>query len=85
MNSKILIDVLVRQTTILLAQLSTAAGIRAPLAHIADQVFLELTREIESQGVGRKVAADMFGMALRSYLKKVRRLAESETIRDRTL
>ena len=85
MHSKVLIDALVRQTTILLAQLSTAAGIRAPLAHIADQVFLELTREIETQGVGRKVAADMFGMALRSYLKKVRRLEESATVRNRTL
>jgi hypothetical protein len=37
------------------------------------------------QGVGRKVAADMFGLALRSYQKKVQRLTESETQRDKTL
>lgn len=65
------------QTTVLIAQLSTAAGIRAPLAHLADQVFLELSREIEAQGVSRKVAADMFGLAIRTYQKKVQRLSES--------
>jgi len=85
MNTKLLIDAIVRQTTVLIAQLSTAAGIRAPLAHIADQVFLELSREIEAQGVSRKVAADMFGLAIRTYQKKVQRLTESATIRDRTL
>ena len=48
------------QTTILLAQLATAAGIRAPLAHVADEVFLSLATELEQQGVRKKVAADMF-------------------------
>jgi DNA-binding MarR family transcriptional regulator len=70
---------------VLIAQLSTAAGVRAPLSHVADQVFLELAREIEAQGVARKVVADMFGLALRTYQKKVQRLTESETVRDRTL
>jgi hypothetical protein len=72
-----LIDEIVRQTTVLIAQLSTSAGLRAPLSHIADQVFLELARELDAQGVRRKVVADMFGMALRSYQTKVRRLADS--------
>ncbi|HEX2733158.1 MAG TPA: hypothetical protein VHM70_16220 [Polyangiaceae bacterium] len=85
MDVKLLIDGIVRQTTVLIAQLSTSAGIRAPLAHIADQVFVELAQEIESHGVTRKVAADMFGLALRSYQKKVQRLTESATVRDRTL
>jgi hypothetical protein len=85
MNSKLLVDAIVRQTTVLIAQVCTAAGVRAPLAQIADQVFLGLSREIEAQGVGRKVAADMFGLALRSYQKKVQRLAESATMQDRTL
>jgi hypothetical protein len=79
MNVRLLIDGIVHQTTVLLAQLSTAAGVRAPLAHVADQVFLDLSREIESQGIGRKVVADMFGMALRAYQKKVQRLDESAT------
>ena len=82
---KLLIDAIVRQTTVLIAQLSTSAGIRAPLSHIADQVFLDLASEIEAQGVTRKIAADMFGLALRSYQKKVQRLTESATVRDRTL
>jgi len=85
MNSKLLINAIMRQTTILIAQLSTAAGIRAPLAHLADQVFLNLAKEIEAQGVGRKVVADMFGLALRSYQKKIQRLSESATASDCTL
>jgi hypothetical protein len=44
-----------------------------------------LANEIEAQGVGRKVVADMFGMALRAYQKKVQRLTESASVRDKTL
>jgi hypothetical protein len=84
-NTKLLIDAIVHQTTVLIAQLSTAAGIRAPLAHVADQVFLELSREIEAQGISRKVVADMFGLAIRTYQKKVQRVTESVTAADRTL
>src|SRR5262245_25124374 len=78
-------DGIVRQTTVLIAQLSTTSGARSPLSHVADQVFVELAREIEAQGVRRQVVADMFGMALRSYQKKMRRLAESPSARDKTL
>lgn len=85
MSVKILIDSVVRQTTVLIAQLATAGGVRAPLAHIANQVFLELSRELEGQGISRKVSADMFGMALRTYLRRVQWLNESGTDRGRTL
>jgi hypothetical protein len=74
MDTRHLIDGIVRQTTILIAQLSTAVRIRAPLGSVADQVFLDLTREIESHKIGPKVMADMFGTALRTYQKKVNRL-----------
>lgn len=85
MNVKLLIDGIVRQTTVLIAQLSTAAGSRSPLSRVTDEVFLSLAREIEAQGVRRHVVADMFGMALRSYQKKMQRLTEGATQRDRTL
>jgi len=85
MNAQVLIDSIVRQVTVLIAQLATSGGIRAPLSHVANQVFLDLANELESQGVSRKVSADMFGMALRAYIRKVRRLSESETQQGRTL
>ena len=85
MHSRVLIDQIMQQTTILIAQLSTAAGIRAPLAHIADEVFLHLSDSIEKQGVSRKIAADMFGMALRTYQRRVQAITESSSVRDRTL
>lgn len=85
MDTVRLIDAVVRHTTVFIAQLSTSAGLRAPLAHIADQVFLDLSREIEAQGVSRKVVASMFGMALRGYQRKVQRLTESASHRGQTL
>jgi hypothetical protein len=85
MYLKVLIDGIVRQTTVLLAQLSTASGARSPLTKIADQVFLQLAKEIEAQGVAKPVVADMFGLALRSYQKKTRRLVESVTENSQTL
>jgi hypothetical protein len=85
MNAQVLIDSVVRQVTVLIAQLATTGGIRAPLAHVANQVFLDLTRELEEQGVSRKVSADMFGMALRAYIRKVRRLSEAQTEQGMTL
>jgi hypothetical protein len=84
-NVNLLIDAIVRQTTILIAQLATAGGARAPLAHTANQVFLDLVRELKDQGLGNKVIADMFGLGLRTYHKKVARLSESSTDRGRSL
>ena len=84
METRIVIDAIVQQTTLLIAQLATSAGIRAPLAHLADQVFLDLGRELEQQGLSRKVVADMFGVALRTYQKKVNRLRSSVTTQERT-
>jgi hypothetical protein len=85
MHYKLLIEGIVRQTTVLLAQISTSSGIRAPLARVADQVFFNLTQEIEAQGITKAVVADMFGIALRTYQKKVRRMEQSATESNRTL
>jgi predicted transcriptional regulator len=85
MNSQLLIDAIVRQTMVLIAQLSTVDGVRSPLSHVADSVFVNLVRELESQGLGKKVIADMFGLALRSYRQKVQRLNESVTDRGISL
>lgn len=85
MDVNLLIDAIVRETTILIAQLATAAGTRATLAHTANQVFTDLVNELKEQGLGNKVIADMFGLGLRTYHKKVARLAESSTERGRSL
>jgi hypothetical protein len=85
MNTAVLIEALVRQTTVLIATLATAAGQRAPLSRIADQVFGDLVRELNDQGVGHKVIADMFGLALRTYHERVSRVAASGTDLGRSL
>ncbi|HSC87968.1 MAG TPA: hypothetical protein VLC09_11880, partial [Polyangiaceae bacterium] len=61
MRSQVLIDAIVRQTTVLIARLSTAEGVRSPLGHVAGEVFSGLVAELENQGVSKKVIADMFG------------------------
>jgi len=85
MTIELLIEAIVRQTTILIAQLATSGGSRAPLAQVANQVFLDLVHELERQGVGRKVSADMFGLGLRTYQRKIQRFLESSTDRGRSL
>src|SRR6478752_6246246 len=85
MTIELLIHAIVRQTTILIAQLATSGGGRAPLAQVANQVFLDLVRELERQGVSRKVSADMFGVGLRTYRRKIHRLSESSTERGHSL
>lgn len=85
MTIALLIQAIVRQTTILIAQLATSGHGRAPIAHVASQVFLDLVRELERQGVSRKVGADMFGMGLRTYQRKIQRITESSTDRGRSL
>lgn len=85
MNTAVLIEALVRQTTVLIATLATAAGERTPLARVANQVFADLVRELKQQGVGNKVIADMFGMALRTYHYRMARLAESATEQGRSI
>ena len=85
MHFDLLIDNIVRQTTVLIAQLATAAGGRAPLSQVAGQVFLSLVQELKDQGLGNKVIADMFGLALRTYHNRVRRYSESATDRGVSL
>jgi len=85
MTLDLLIHSIVRQTTVLIAQLATTGGTRAPLAQVADQVFLELVHELERQGVSRRVSADMFGLGLRTYQRKIQRLGESLTDRGKSL
>jgi DNA-binding PadR family transcriptional regulator len=48
-------------------------------------VFLDLVHELERQGVSRKVSADMFGLGLRTYQRKIQRFLESSTDRGRSL
>lgn len=75
MNIAVLIDAVVRQTSALVAQLAMAGG-RPSLAHTSNQVFMDVVRELKQHGVGNKVIADMFGMPLRTYHDRIRRLEQ---------
>lgn len=85
MHAGLLIDSIVRQTTVLVATLATASGQRAQLAHVANLVFADLVRELRDQGLGNKVIADMFGLALRTYRRKLARLSASRTEQGQSL
>jgi hypothetical protein len=82
---QLLIDAIFRQTTVLIAQLATTGRARTSLSDVAEQIFHNLSMELSNQGVSQKVAADMFGMALRTYRRRVQRLSESRTVAGRSL
>jgi len=84
-NTQLLVHGIVQQTMVLIAQVATVGGVRAPLARVASQVFLDLTSELAAQGLGKHVIADMFGMALRTYHRKVRAVSESQTEHGRSV
>ena len=50
-----------------------------PLSRVPDRLFHGLACELHSMQVRRRVAADMFGMVPRAYLRKVRRAEDSVT------
>lgn len=85
MNTQLLVHGIVQQTMVLLAHVATVGGLRAPLARVANQVFLDLTGELSAQGLGKHVIADMFGMALRTYHRKVRAVSASQTDHGRSV
>jgi hypothetical protein len=78
------IEALVRQTMVEVARLATSGGARQSLSRISDQVFSELTSELERQGVTKNVVADMFGMSLRTFHRRVQQVRHAQTER-RTL
>lgn len=85
MNSRILIDGIVRQTAVLIARLSTIEGDFSPLGRVAGEVLEGLASELEGQVMGDEARADLFGTALRTYRRKVGGLTESETRRGTSL
>jgi hypothetical protein len=84
MTINVLIQFIVRQTTILIAHLATTGHGRAPLALVAGQVFSDLVLELERQGVSRQVTADMFGLSLRTFQRRMQRMEESSTEHGRS-
>ncbi len=85
MDVELLIQAIVRQTTVLVARLATDGGRRASLAGISDQVFVEMVLELERQGISRKVSADMFGICLRTYMRQIRRKTEFPARRGKSI
>ncbi|HEX7669496.1 MAG TPA: hypothetical protein VF395_07935, partial [Polyangiaceae bacterium] len=85
MHPQPLIHAVVQETMVLVAHLATAGGVRAPLARVANQVFADLSEQLSAQGVTKTVIADMFGMALSTYHRRVRAAAESKTEAGRSV
>lgn len=79
----------VQEAMLQVARAATAGGARVSLARVADQVFLELASELTRQGLTKSVIADMFGMALRTYHRRVQQVqrlqGERRTVRDAVL
>jgi hypothetical protein len=70
---------LIRDTATLVAAVATHSGARMPLSPLADRFFHGVATELHAKQIRRRVAADMFGLVPRAYLRKVRRAEESVT------
>lgn len=55
----------------LVARAATVDGARKPLSWAVDEFFLGISTELERLGVARRVAAGMFGVSRRTYLRKL--------------
>lgn len=85
MSLALLVDALVRESASLLAAAATHKGARTRLGGIEDRLFYGMADELQQLDVKRRVSADMFGMAPRAYIRKVRRIEESATDQGRSL
>lgn len=84
-NAKLVIDPILGALAGLVARLATQGNARTLVADLPDRFFFHLATALESQGLSKKIVADMCGLALRSYQKRMQRLAESRTDAGRTL
>lgn len=79
------IDQLLYEVAQLVARLATLGHARTLLADLPDRLFYHLACALEAQGLSKKIVADMCGLALRSYQKRLQRVAESRSDAGRTL
>ncbi|RYZ02772.1 MAG: hypothetical protein EOO73_30375 [Myxococcales bacterium] len=79
MSLQSLARALIRDTATLVAAVATHSGARMPLGPLADRFFHGVATELHGKQIRRRVAADMFGLVPRAYLRKVRRAEESVT------
>jgi hypothetical protein len=84
-NLRFLVDATVREAASLIVAVATHNGARTQLGQIGDRLVQGISTALQERGIRRRVGADMFGMAPRAYLRKVRRLEESATDGGRTL
>lgn len=85
MNTRLLIDEVLAEVAGFVATLATLNGARTLLADLPDRFFYQLAMALEAQGLSKKLVADMSGLALRSYQKRLQRLAESRSDTGKTL
>lgn len=83
MATSLLIDALLHQLARLVAQLAVEE--RSSLAHVADRFQLHLVQELRRRGLGHKVIADIFGLPLRTYHERIKRLDEHKLSRLKTI
>lgn len=85
MNTRLLIDEVLAEVAGFVATLATLNGARTLVADLPDRFFYRLAMALEAQGLSKKLVADMSGLALRSYQKRLQRLAESRSDTGKTL
>lgn len=79
MDPRPLMDQLLAEVAGLLATLATLGGHRVLVADLPDRLFHHLALALEARGLSKKLVADMSGLVLRSYQKRMQRLERSRS------
>lgn len=86
MDRALLIDALVRRFADLIADLSLGEPTPVSLAHVPDLLFQSLDARIRgAHDKPQRVAADLFGLPLRTYQHRLNVTAQSATVRGMTV
>lgn len=86
MDRALLIDALVRRFADLIADLSLGEPTPVSLAHVPDLLFQSLDVRIRGpHDKPQRVAADIFGLPLRTYQHRLNATAQSATVRGMTV
>lgn len=71
MSRALLIDAVLRDFAELLATLATSGDARASVGNVTDDLFAHLAASLKRKGIRQKVVADMFGMPLSTFQRRV--------------
>jgi hypothetical protein len=84
-DATLLITIVVRKSADLVATVATQGGSRHSLAEVPNRFHEALAEALDARNVPRKVAAEMFGVGLRTHQRRLKQAHEAPVTKRETL